>query len=79
MLNHLHVPLHAIQLLQAPVQRLQLLQQRRAVLGVRGQRGLQLPRQERQLICERVPQQREFLRGVQVLGCLLARPRDDFV
>ena len=68
MLNNLHVALHALQLLQATVQHLQILEQGRAPFAL----GDQFPRQECQLVRERVSEERELLRSVQLLRGLLA-------
>ena len=60
------------------MERLEVLEKGRAVFGAPEGRD-ELPGEGCELVCERVPEECELLRGVQVLGCLLARPRDDFV
>ena len=72
MLDDLHVSFHALQLLQAPMERLQVLQQRRPLLRLRPQeRRVELAREVRELVRDRVSEQRELLRGVQLFRCLL--------
>ena len=54
------------------MERLDVLEECRAVLGAAEGRD-ELPREGRELVCERVPEERELLRGVPLLRSALAR------
>ena len=68
MLDHLHISLHALQLLQTPMQRLEILKERRLAVRL-PERRHEFVRQERELVRERMPEKGQLLRGVEVFGC----------